>query len=176
MVFVCKQTFTQHFPNQITQPIQFELQNNKIGDQNETFLVIFKYCATHDISASLSSSSKPIIIFSSLFLIQNMIRFRLEKFISVTVGGGWIIYAVQKWLIVHTSYLSILFCTPILFLKKRDSVGFVYLWLEKQARSERVRSYCKTRIAKRHSILKLDLLLYVWITCMYLFHFQIYIS
>ena len=56
-------------------------------------------------------------------------------------------YAVQKWLIVHISYLSILFCTPILFFKKRDSVGFVYLWLKKQARSKRVRSYCNREFA-----------------------------
>ena len=29
---------------QLLVPIQFELQNIMIGDQNETFLVIFKYC------------------------------------------------------------------------------------------------------------------------------------
>ena len=122
MVFVCKQTFTQHFPNQITQPIQFELQNNKIGDQNETFLVIFKYCATHDISASLSSS-KPIIIFSSLFLIQNMIRFRLEKFISVTVGGGWIICRTKMTNRAHIIFIYIVLHAYTLLEEERLS-GF----------------------------------------------------
>ena len=37
--FVSKQTYTQPFSKQITQPFltQFELKNNKISDQNDIF-------------------------------------------------------------------------------------------------------------------------------------------
>ena len=43
MVFVSKQTDTQRFHNKVAQP-HFTKINIKICDQNETFLVIFKYC------------------------------------------------------------------------------------------------------------------------------------